>query len=84
MASARVPGMYRWGNPSYVALPGTCRPSPSQGRGLQVPFFFSGGGAGRADPMRRACEVHGNPPCAMGHRAPCPRGEGEREGQEGL
>ena len=118
MASASVPGMPSWGNLSYVSLPGTRRPSPSHGRGLQVPLFFHGGVAGRADHRRwragpapccrpiaadqkaeqeraprgrsaalllpRAFEGHGNSPCAMGDRAPCLRGAGAREGQEGL
>jgi hypothetical protein len=56
MASASVPGMHSWGNPYPLSLPGTHRPSPSQERGLKVPFLFSCGGADRADHRRwRAC-----------------------------
>jgi hypothetical protein len=56
MASASVPGMHSWSNPYPLSLPGTCRPSPSQGRGPKVPFLLSCVVAGRADRMRlRAC-----------------------------
>lgn len=52
MASARVPGIHRWGNVYYPWLPSVLRSLLWDGGGLRTPFLLDCGVAGIADHLR--------------------------------